>query len=327
MFQTLALAGLCCSFGTLVQGKPESKDLAAEEQASFEFTYTSEVADVPAAARKLRIWIPMPRRETVQQVELLALDSPTPVQFTTEKEYGNRLLYSEVELPAREPLRWSLTYRVHRGQWKTPVAAEEPDAPLARYLHADRLVPTAGFITDVARDLGGNGPTIRRVEELYRYCLDHMVYRKDGIGWGQGDVKWACEAKYGNCSDYHSLFISLCRVRGIPAKFEIGFPLPYSGNQGEVAGYHCWAKFLDPARGWFPVDVSEADKNPQLADYFFGRLHARRVHFTTGRDLTLEPPQEGPPVNFLIYPYMEVDGKEHTAMRRSFSFDKLTVRK
>jgi hypothetical protein len=46
-----------------------------------------------------------------------------------------------------------------------------------------------------------------------------------------------------------------------------------------------------------------------MSAYYFGNLTADRVVFSTGRDITLVPKQEGPPVNYLIYPYDEVDGK------------------
>ena len=42
---------------------------------------------------------------------------------------------------------------------------------------------------------------------------------------------------------------------------------------------------------------------------FFGKLNENRVQFTTGRDIVLEPKQEGPPLNYFVYPYVEVDGK------------------
>jgi transglutaminase-like putative cysteine protease len=105
--------------------------------------------------------------------------------------------------------------------------------------------------------------------------------------------------------------MSLARSQKIPAKFEIGFPLPEQPGPGEVAGYHCWAKFRPEGKGWVPVDISEANKNPNLRDYYFGNLTENRVAFSTGRDLELVPRQDGPPVNFLIYPYVEVDGKEY----------------
>jgi hypothetical protein len=46
-----------------------------------------------------------------------------------------------------------------------------------------------------------------------------------------------------------------------------------------------------------------------MKDYYFGNLTADRVAFTVGRDITLVPKQDGPPLNFFIYPYVEVNGK------------------
>ncbi len=39
-----------------------------------------------------------------------------------------------------------------------------------------------------------------------------------------------------------------------------------------------------------------------------------------GRDITLAPRQAGPPVNFFVYPYVEVDGKPFHDVRNQFSF-------
>jgi transglutaminase-like putative cysteine protease len=123
---------------------------------------------------------------------------------------------------------------------------------------------------------------------------------------GRGDAIYACNVKEGNCPDFHSLFIALARSRDIPARFTIGFPLG-TPNASKIPGYHCWAEFY--AGGlWVPVDASEAWQPPQLRQYYFGHLDADRVAFTMGRDLVLKPRQSGEPVNFLIYPYVEVDG-------------------
>ena len=79
-------------------------------------------------------------------------------------------------------------------------------------------------------------------------------------------------------------------------------------RSGEVPGYHCWAEFYAGGE-WVPIDASEAWKNPARHEYYFGHLDAARVAFTMGRDLALTPRQQGEPLNYLIYPYVEVDGK------------------
>jgi transglutaminase-like putative cysteine protease len=144
---------------------------------------------------------------------------------------------------------------------------------------------------------------------LYDVVNGHMKYDKSKPGWGRGDSAWACDSGFGNCSDFHSLFISLARSQKLPAKFEIGFGLPEKRGKGDVPGYHCWAKFRPSDKGWVGVDISEANKNPKMKDYYFGNLTEDRIAFSTGRDLTLVPPQKGKPLNFFIYPYVEVGGK------------------
>ena len=106
----------------------------------------------------------------------------------------------------------------------------------------------------------------------------------------------------------------------IPARFEIGFPLPAKKNSGEIAGYHCWAEFYDPQHGWVPVDISEAWKDQSKKDYFFGAHDANRVQFSMGRDLVLSPPQAGDPLNYFVYPYVEVNGKKWENISNQFSF-------
>ena len=79
---------------------------------------------------------------------------------------------------------------------------------------------------------------------------------------------------------------------------------------GEIAGYHCWSDFYVDGKGWIPVDISEAWKHPEKRDYFFGAHDVNRVQFSMGCDLQLNPPQNGKPLNYFVYPYIEVDGHE-----------------
>jgi transglutaminase-like putative cysteine protease len=131
-----------------------------------------------------------------------------------------------------------------------------------------------------------------------------MRYDKSGTGWGNGDVQWACEAKRGNCTDFHAVVIGMARASGMAARFEIGFPLPNDRAAGEIPGYHCWAFLFHRQRGWVPVDASEGWKNQgQYKDYYLGRIGSDRVAFSSGRDIKLG--QHGAPLNYFVTPYAE----------------------
>jgi transglutaminase-like putative cysteine protease len=112
----------------------------------------------------------------------------------------------------------------------------------------------------------------------------------------------------------------MARSVGIPARFAIGLPLPAARGSGEIAGYHCWAELYVRDRGWVPVDASEASKDPTKHAYFFGHHDEDRLEFSRGRHLTLEPSQQGPPLNFFVYPYAEIDGKSHARIDHRFTY-------
>jgi transglutaminase-like putative cysteine protease len=195
------------------------------------------------------------------------------------------------------------------------------DPSLQRYLEPDKLVPLNGTIAELAVEhTAGDTTPIQKARHIYDYVLATMRYDKSGEGWGRGDEMWACDSKRGNCTDFHSLFIAMARSQGIPSRFEMGFSLPADKTSADIAGYHCWAEFFDPKNGWVPVDISEAWKHPAKKDYFFGAHDADRVQFSMGRDLKLNPPQQGDSLNYFVYPYVEVAGQAYPNVAYAFSF-------
>lgn len=287
----------------------------------FLFTYSATI-DVPSG-QIARIWIPVPPSNEDQTVALVAQDLPGPSKLSKESKYGNLVLYIEAKSDASGRVPLSLTYRVQRkelrGDLERKTGAE--NGQIEMFLKPDARVPIGGKPLALIADQKLPNDSIQLARLFFDIVNNHMRYSKDGTGWGNGDAEWACDSKYGNCSDFHSLFISLARSHKLPAKFEIGFPLPEKRGNGEIAGYHCWAKFKPEGRGWIPVDISEANKNPKLKDYYFGNLTEDRIAFSVGRDLILTPKQDGPPLNFFVYPYVEVNGQPLSAGKLQKRFD------
>jgi transglutaminase-like putative cysteine protease len=105
-----------------------------------------------------------------------------------------------------------------------------------------------------------------------------------------------------------AIFIGVCRSAGIPADHVFGIPLPATDSKGETAHWHCWARFWADGPGWITIDASEASKHPGLRDYNFGTLSNLYLTLSHGRDVILNPAQQGPPLNIFAEPYVEVDG-------------------
>jgi len=309
----------------LILGAPapaSAADSAAPRSRTFLFTYAATLTGLPPG-KAARIWLPVPPSNDEQQVKIVSEDLPAKGRTAREPKCGNTILYLEAQAGADGVVPLKISYRVTRHEVKADLNKQDEDhGSLAEYLKADARVPISGKPLELIKDKKLPKDQLALAHLLYDVVDDHMVYKKTGKGWGRGDAVWACENGYGNCTDFHSLFISLARSQKIPASFIIGFPLPPERGSGEVPGYHCWAKFRPAGKAWVPVDISEANKNPKLRHYYFGNLSEDRVAFSTGRDLELVPRQDGPPLNFFIYAYVEVAGKPYPTdkVKHRFTF-------
>lgn len=302
----------------------------AQTQRHFTFHYAFTVKNV-APGEPVRVWIPLAHSDAFQDVKVTAKSGDLPLKQFGQSQYGNEVLYAEGANANQGEYKFSVDYEVTRREHIVLVSGKplrgaakpkpEPKLELARLLEPDRLVPITGAPAQLAAEqTKGAATQLEKAKDIYEYVFRTMRYDKSGTGWGHGDTLWACDSKHGNCTDFHSVFISMARSQKIPARFEIGFPLPVDKSAYELPGYHCWAEFYIDSIGWIPVDISEAWKHPEKHDYFFGAHDVNRFQLSAGRDLKLTPAQEGPPLNYFFYPYVEVAGKEHPNVSIDFSF-------
>jgi len=268
----------------------------------FEFTYRVKLPQIVGDAR---LWLPLAKSDTFQRVEVRDIKTPEPWRELDERAHGNKLLFLQAG-PADSGKAIEVRYHVKRFE-KSDYAVRDPMPE--RYLLPERLVPTNETFRTIAEQVTrGKKTDMERARAIYDHVIGKLRYAKYGSGWGVGDAVYACNARSGNCSDFHAYFIALAREVGIPARFEIGAAIPSERNDGGIDGYHCWAEFFADGK-WVPVDISEADKNSSLADYYFGHHPANRFELSKGRDLVVEPAPACGPINLLAYPVMEVDSK------------------
>jgi transglutaminase-like putative cysteine protease len=306
-----------------------SLSATAQKERHFTFHYSFTVKNVTAGDH-VRVWIPLAYSDGSQDVKILSQAGDLPLKQVRQSEYGNQVFYAEAAKADKGEYKFSVDYDVVRHEHVVLVEgkpvpdlkpASAPKVELARFVEADRLVPVTGLPAQLAAEQTKGATTqLEKAKDIYEYVFRTMKYDKTGTGWGHGDTLWACDSKHGNCTDFHSVFISMARSQKIPARFQIGFPLPVDKTSAEIPGYHCWAEFYLNDIGWVPVDISEAWKHQDKHDYFFGAHDVNRVQFTQGRDLKLTPAQDGAPLNYFIYPYVEVGGKEYPNVSIAFSF-------
>jgi transglutaminase-like putative cysteine protease len=284
----------------------------ADRSKSFEATYTATLTGIPAGANELNVWIPLPVTRGAQTVSDVVIDSP--YQWTRHKDplFGNEYAFAKIANPRAGDLAVRVNFKGTRREesLSAPFETAASKDDLDRALRADKLVTISPRVRTLADEItAGKSTPVEQAKAIYDYLVTNMTYDKTVPGWGHGDTERACDIKKGNCTDFHSFFMSLARAKGIPARFVIGFPL--TAKDGLVKGYHCWAEFYVRGKGWIPVDASDGSKatDPNVRQYLFGNLDPDRVQFTVGRDLVLTP-KTAEPLNFFIYPHAEANGVE-----------------
>ena len=319
---------------------------------SFNFVYSVEVESTNN--KKLELWIPIPKSSEVQAISNLVIDADD-LNYTIEDEekFGNKYLYINHPKGTKDSKVVNVSFDVLRKEHSN---VNYSDVNSDIYLSSTSMIPVGGVFNKIVKE---NNLSKNDMKGVYEYVLNGMHYGKpksvdniyykdpwltsDGeygmrkvsrdevvslykyakstkgnYTFGNGNSMYACDIGVGNCTDYHSYFISLSRTLASPARFHMGFPIP-DGEEGKVKGYHCWADYFVEGEGWYPVDISEADKAPEKAEYFFGTVDKDRVEMMVGRDFKLKGYGDQY-VNLFIYPLMEVSDVKSDAFEKSFKY-------
>jgi hypothetical protein len=296
-----------------------SNELLGVIEGKDDFIFTYQVT-LPLISETAELWIPIAQSDRYQTIEILEFDVPETHEILKDSANQNSILYAKL-YPEDSGTEIRFKYQVSRLE-KAPYRGDDED--LLRYLQPSILMPVGdrfGVISEEIISKKQADSDLTKARAIYDYVIDNVRYAKQGV-YGTGDANYACDSKSGNCTEYHSLFISLARSAGIPARFAVGAAIPSSRNEGGIDGYHCWAEFYADDK-WWPVDISEADKYTALATYYFGHHPANRIEFSRGRDIApTKMPQSGA-INFLAYPVLEVNGNVEK-VETSFSFERIT---
>jgi len=336
-------------------------EVPSPKQASFHISNVFTIK-VPKGAKTMRVWFAVPQEDSYSNVHNFNLASDYAARYSRDS-WGNRVGYVEIQNPTREQIVLKEEFDLTRTEVRNiinpaetrPLTDQERSA-LAAYLQPSTNVVVNNEIRKQAASItGGETNPVLAARKLYDWTYQNVNYwvkDPDHLKASPtGSTEYCLRTKTGNCTDFHSLFASLAIASGIPTRMVYGSLLKPTLNGMEVdASYHCWIQFFAPRLGWLPLDASLAniyaepiplnDKNKKLVElttstgyhgadmkkvaYYFGNLDERRVVWSTGRDIMMQPPQDDGPVNSMPKLYVEVDGKQSAEWTRQLTYKELS---
>lgn len=277
--------------------------------------------------KKAELWIPYPVSDENQLIEKVTIKGDFAESgIYTDREHGTTILYARWDkgVPART---LDFSFEVSRDEViRKDFPSQEPawnPADYAEYLQPTSYGPTNGEIKKLADSItAGQTTVLGKAKAIYDWTCENMFRDPNTVGCGKGDVCSLLKTRGGKCTDIHSVYVALARAAGVPAREILGLRQGKKEGQELTSWQHCWAQFFLPGYGWVPVDPADVRKmmlkhdltleDQQTKDYrsyFWGGIDPYRIKLSVGRDITLNPKQQGGPLNTFGYPYAEIGGK------------------
>ncbi len=94
---------------------------------------------------------------------------------------------------------------------------------------------------------------IDTVKNIFDFVVVMLRYDEKNIGKVRGALT-ALRQKTGACNEFADLMVALCRTKGIPARVQYGFDIPFSNLQRLSNNGHAWAEVWFPEYGWVLFD-------------------------------------------------------------------------
>ncbi|MCK5882382.1 MAG: transglutaminase domain-containing protein [Bacteriovoracaceae bacterium] len=278
-----------------------------------------------AQGQSAALWILRPLSDATQKISIKAVTGSYDNHiFMPDTKNKTEYLYATWSAEKKEKVL-SFSFEAEAKEI-TMTNLRDSGLPLPKeiepYLVGTKYIPIDGVIAEIAKKaVAGKTSILEKARAIYDWTVENTKRDPNVRGCGLGIVERTITIRSGKCADISSVYVALARSVGVASREVFGLRLGNKDKQNMTGGYHCWAEFYLPGTGWVPVDPSDVrkfmlknnktlDEVKELREYFFGSVDQYRVALKRGgRGVTLVPQQKDAPVNYLMYPYAEVNGK------------------
>ena len=266
---------------------------------------------------KVRVWLPLPiAEEPVLSCRLLSMSHPA--SYIAPESALQRTVFFEVPyesgLEVSCTIAWENIAFDHIAHPQGTEKAGPIQADLEECLPHIVFTP---YLRALAKDIvGGETRPLHIARKIYDFITTQCRYRFMPPYLTVSNLtENFLSNQRGDCGVQALAFITLCRLCGIPARWQSGqYTAPFS------IGMHDWARFYIPEYGWLFADCSFGGSGFRNGsslrhDFYFGSLEPWRLPLARQFQARFDPP-----MHFLRYdPYDNQIGEAEAQSRRLFS--------
>lgn len=228
--------------------------------------------------RKVRVHLPVPK--ICQQVSNIKILSSSPeITYIAPEDAPQRTVYFETQLQPDQEFMVEYAYDYHVDYVEldpAKAADEQPDFCLEE--QAPHIVFTP-YLRELRDELAGDETNpIILARRFYDFVTTKVMYSYMREYFTLECIPEYCAVNQkGDCGVQALLFITLCRMSGIPARWQSGL---YATEY--YTGCHDWSQFYAAPYGWVYADLSFGGRgwrsgNIERWNYYFGNLDIFRM--------------------------------------------------
>jgi hypothetical protein len=256
--------------------------------------------DVIEEGKNLHVYMPVPlERAQIHNLKVINV-SPEPKHMPEEGDIMPTAYFEEKAAPGQV---FSVEYEFDNILKYVDMSKVDFDAIAAEPYPEDVICYTqekgphivfTPYLKAMAAEIKGDETNpVKIARRIYDYmtCNLRYTYVRD---YASIDIipEWMALGRRGDCGVQALLFITLCRICGIPARWQSGL----DSEPGSI-GSHDWAQFYVPTLGWRWADLSfglaaKMRNHDARWNFFFGNLDPFRIPTNCDVNGAYNPPMK-----------------------------------
>lgn len=243
----------------------------------------------PTKNNHIKIWMAKPLNSEFQKINKFSISNKP--KKTYRDGQGNEILYfefidakkAEIKIEIEAEL-WGKKSIIQNNK---AVALKIYPKLIKRFLKNEKFleqrVEIKGLVLKITKNKKNN---LDKIKAIFNFIIENFKYcypvEKRGVKYlNLNGLK-------GDCGEYSSLFVTMCRILKIPAKNNTGFVIfPKNKKISE----HGWASVYLKPYGWLDMDTQYAslEKNKIAIKKYFAQRNDYRIIFSNGFNIPLKP--------------------------------------
>ena len=238
--------------------------------------------DVVPKGKIIRVWMPLPRKDPLQpEIKLISVTSNNHV--LAPEDSSQRTIYFEGKAVKGEELEFQVEYEcvVYAAyQEVNPAKVREYIRNELHKKYVSEQLPHIAFtpyLRKLAEEIvSGESNPYLRAWHIYKWITENVKYALvPEYSTIECVSDYAARNLRGDCGVQALLFITLCRISGVPARWQSGWYLnPIKPSP------HDWAQFYIEPYGWLYADPSFGGHRKSIEKYhkfYFGNIDHFRL--------------------------------------------------